>query len=153
MNHLKKCTAVVFGTLILTGCNLIGENYDYTPPTVSLTSSGIELEEANTNWYTKKGISEHSTVINADMFALAKEQKPVTVPAGSNESIEFNHEDFLLEEVTVTLWKKGEHTQLEVDHKSKEFTLPSEKGTYVIEVNLNTDHGTAQYIGNLQIDE
>ncbi|MFJ8236063.1 hypothetical protein ACIQ34_09990 [Ureibacillus sp. NPDC094379] len=86
------------------------------------------------------------------MLALAKEQKQVTVQEGSNESIKFDHEYFLLEDLTVEVWNKGETIQLEVDNKLREFTFPSEKGTYVIEVNLNTDHGTAQYVGNLQID-
>src|SRR3954452_15874772 len=98
---MKYFTKLFTGLLIiglLTGWNFIGENYDYTPPTVSFFHSDIELEEANINWDTKGDTSEDGNLKTEDIFALAKEQKQVIVKAGSKESINFDSQDFLLED-------------------------------------------------------
>lgn len=152
MKYFMKLFVTIFSIGILTGCNFIGENYDYTPPTVSFFHSGIELEEANINWNTKEGTSEDGSLKTEDILALAKEQEPVTVKAGSKESINFDSEDFLLEDITITIWNNDEKKQLEVDEKLREFNYPAEKGDYVIEVYVNTDSGTAQYVGNILVD-
>jgi hypothetical protein len=152
MKYFTKLFAGLFSIVLLTGCNFIGENYDYTPPTVSLFYSDIELEEANINWDTKGDTSEDGTVKTEDLFELAKKQNQVTVKAGSKESINFGSEDFLLEDINVEVWKDGNNTQLKVDEKLREFNYPKEKGSYVIEVNINTDSGTAQYVGNILVD-
>jgi hypothetical protein len=152
MKYFTKLFAGLFSIGLLTGCNFIGENYDYTPPIVSLFFSEMELEEANIIWDTKGDTSKDGNLKTEDIFALAKEQEQVTVKASSNESIIFDSQDFLLEDITVAVWKDGKNTQLEVDKKLQEFNYPTEKGSYVIEVYINTDSGTAQYVGNVLVD-
>lgn len=152
MKYFAKLIVGLFSIGLLTGCNFIGENYDYTPPRVSFFHSDIELEEANINWDTKGDTSEDGNLKTEDIFALAKEQKQVTVKSGSKESINFDSQDFLLEDITVAVWKDGKNTQLEVDEKLQEFNYPTEKGSYVIELSINTDSGTAQYVGNILVD-
>ncbi|WP_400245832.1 hypothetical protein AB3U99_04520 [Niallia sp. JL1B1071] len=142
-------TTGLFLTFLLSGC--IGENYDYTPPTVSLTYSDLELKEANINWDTKGDTSEDGTVKTDDIFELANEQGQVVVKAGDNDSVQFDNQDFLLESITVLLWKDGQSTTIDIDEKSLDFNYPSEVGSYVIDVTLNTDSGTAQYVGNVVI--
>lgn len=152
MKYFSRLFVGIFSIGLLTGCNFIGESYDYTPPTVSLFHSEIELEEANINWDTKGDTSEDGNLKTKDIFALAKEQKRVTVKSGSNESIIFDSQDFLLEDIAVAVWKDDKKTELEVDEKSLEFNYPTEKGSFVIEVYINTDSGTAQYVGNIIVD-
>lgn len=138
--------------LLLAGCNFIGEDYDYTPPTVSLTYSGLELKEANINWDTKGDTSEDGTLKIDDIFELAKEQEQIAVKAGENDSIQFDSQDFLLESVTVLLWKDGQSTSVEIEEKSLDFNYPSEVGSYIIDVTIDTDSGTAQYVGNILLN-
>ncbi|RDW17709.1 hypothetical protein [Oceanobacillus chungangensis] len=138
--------------MLLTGCNFIGEDYDYTPPTVSLSYSEIELEEANINWNTKGDTSEDGTVSTNDIFELANEQEQSAVKVGGNDSIQFDNQHFLLEDVTVLLWKDGQSTTIEIDEKSLDFNYPSEAGNYVIDVTIDTDSGMAQYVGNILVD-
>ena len=110
------------------------------------------MEEANINWDPKGDTSEDGTVKTEDIFELGKEQEQVTVKAGSKESINFDSEDCLLEEIFIEVWKDGKNIQLEVDEKLREFSYPTEKGSYIIEVNINADSGTAQYVGNIFVD-
>ena len=152
MKYFTKLFTGLFSIVLLTGCNFIGENYDYTPPTVSLTYSDIELKEANINWDTKGDTSGDGTVKTDDIFELAKEQEQAAVKAGEKDSIQFDNQDFLLENVTVLLWKDGQSTSIEIDEKSLDFNYPSEAGSYVIDVTIDTESGTAQYVGNIFVD-
>lgn len=150
MEYFTKWFAGLFSILLLTGC--IGENYDYTPPTVSLSNSDIELEEANIDWDTAGDTTEDGSVKTDDIFELAKEQTPVAVKAGEQDSILFDSQDFSLENIAISVWKDDEETELTVDQKFKEFTYPTEEGNYTIEVHIDTDRGTAQYIGNILVN-
>lgn len=152
MRYFTTLFAGLFSIVLLAGCNFIGEDYDYTPPTVSLTYSDIELEEANINWDTKGDTAEDGTVKTDNIFELAKEQEQVAVKAGENDSLQFDSQDFLLESVTVLLWKDEQSTSIEIDEKSLDFNYPTEAGSYVIDVTIDTDSGTAQYVGNILVD-
>ena len=96
MKYFTTVFAGLFSIVLLAGCNFIAEDYDYTPPTVSLTYSDIELEEANINWDTKGDTSVDGKVKTDNIFELAKEQEPVAVKAGENDSLQFDSQDFLL---------------------------------------------------------
>lgn len=50
MKYARKLFTGLLSIGLLTGCNFIGESYDYTPPAASLTYSELELEEANVHW-------------------------------------------------------------------------------------------------------
>ena len=71
--------------------------------------------------------------------------------AGEKVDLLFEHTDFDSKELSVSVWQNDKKLDLEVSDIS--FYLPKEKGEYVIEVNLQTDRGNAQYVGNVVIIE
>ena len=92
-------------------------------------------------WYGKK----------ADSLELARELQQITVKAGLEDFVDFDSQDFAILDLTVSVWRDGEQIQLDVN-RLKEFNFPDEKGEYLIEVNLTSDFGTAQYIGNILVE-
>lgn len=144
----KLCIGLVF-TFILTGC--IGENYDFSPPAITLSSNSNikseELVEANIDWRGEGGNPIEKET--KDILALAKQQQQMYFIAGEKVDLLFEHADFKTEELSVSVWQNDKNLNLEVNDIF--FYLPKEKGEYVIEVNLQTDSGNAQYIGNVVI--
>ncbi|WP_077618395.1 hypothetical protein [Bacillus sinesaloumensis] len=145
---LKLSIGLVF-ILILSGC--IGESYDFSPPTITLSSnsnmSSEELVEANIDWR-----GEGNNPIDKeteDSIALAKQQQQMHFIAGEKVDLLSNHADFKTEALRVSVWQNDKKLDLEVTGIS--FYLPKETGDYVIEVNLQTDRGKAQYVGNVFI--
>lgn len=66
----KILNVLVLGILfLLTGC--IGEDYDFTPPSVTLFESDIPLIEANIDWSSDKQYKKETK----DILLLAKKQK------------------------------------------------------------------------------
>ncbi|KGR77971.1 hypothetical protein [Ureibacillus sinduriensis] len=135
--------------LVLTGC--IGENYDFSPPTVTLSSKSnmksVELVEANINWR-----GEGNNPIDKEtknILTLAHQQQPIYFFAGEKVDMLFEHADFKTEQFSVSLWQNDKKLDLEVTDLS--FYLPKEKGDYAIEAILQTDRGDAQYVGNVVI--
>ncbi|MEK3980665.1 hypothetical protein MKY37_16685 [Psychrobacillus sp. FSL K6-2836] len=143
MGNIAKLVACLISIVLLVGC--IGENYDYSPPSVTLSYSGVKLAEANINW------EKDGTVKKADSLELAREQQQITVKAGLEDFVDFDSQDFAILDLTVSVWRDGEQIQLDVN-RLKEFNFPDEKGEYLIEVNLTSDFGTAQYIGNILVE-
>lgn len=147
MKYFNVLGIVLTLLFILTGC--FGETYDFTPPEISLSSSNQnKLVEANIKW---RG-EGNEPIINEvnDIVTLAKEQQPMHFNAGERVDILSDHADFKTKGLYVTLWQDENKIDLEVSDTS--FHLPKEIGEYVIEVNLETDRGNAQYVGNLIID-
>ncbi|WP_075982051.1 hypothetical protein [Bacillus massilinigeriensis] len=141
----------VFVVFSLTGC--IGENYDFSPPAINLSSNSNlkseELEEANIDW---RGEGNNPIEKETeDILALAKKQQPMYFITGEKVDLLSEHADFKTEGLSVSVWQNEKKLDLEVNNIS--FYLPKEKGEYVIEVNLQTDRGNAQYVGNLVIVE
>lgn len=149
MKYFNKLGIGLILLYLLTGC--IGETYDFTPPTINLSSNSNivsdELVEANIDWR-GEGNEPINNEIN-DIIALAKEQQSMHFIVGEQVDILSDHADFKTKGLNVTLWQNDNKIDLEVDGIS--FYLPEEKGEYVIEVNLQTDRGNAQYVGNLLI--
>lgn len=150
MNYFWKLAAGLWLVMALTGC--IAEEYDFTPPAVTLSNTdsvqSAELKEANVDWRgeNNKQIKKETD----DLISFAKKQKTLTYNAGQKIDLLFDNEDFMVEELSVSLWKNDEEIQLELnDHRS--FSLPEEKGEYVIIVYLRSDRGSAQYGGNVVI--
>lgn len=135
--------------LLLTGC--FGENYDFSPPTVSLVdpnniSEESELAKANVKWDYDKKYNKKTDDINS----LAQKQEPIKLKSGQQV-------DFLIEEghfdpdgISIVLSKNQQKIDLEVKNEQT-FSVPKEKGEYLIEVNLNSDKGKAQYVGEIII--
>ncbi|CAH0325441.1 hypothetical protein [Priestia megaterium] len=138
----------LFCALSLTAC--FGETYDFTPPTVSLSNENrlddIQLEEANVDWNSDKEYKKETK----DILNFGAEQHQFIVGSNEKDSLVFDNQDFAVEDLNVSLWKRNKKTQLELKD-DRSFTFPAEKGQYVIEVNLLTDSGSVQYVGNILI--
>lgn len=149
-NFIKLCIGLIF-VFIFTGC--IGENYDFSPPAINLSSDSNmkseELAEANVDWRGEGNIQIEKET--NDILALAKEQQPLYFIAGEKVDLLPEHADFKTKGLSVSVWQNNKKLDLDVNDIS--FYLPKEKGEYVIEVNLQTDRGNAQYVGNLVIIE
>ncbi len=130
---------------VLTGC--LGENYDFTPPSIKLSTVNAQLKEANIDWDSDK----HYEKKTEDIISLAKKQPPISVTPGQQESIEFDSEDFAVKELSVSLLKKNGKIKINLKD-DRSFYFPKETGEYVMEVNLLTDSGSAQYVGNIVIE-
>ncbi|WP_079478996.1 hypothetical protein [Halobacillus salinus] len=143
-----KRIVIILVLFLLSGC--IAEEYDFTPPTVSLThpyADQIELEEANINWDSDKEYSKETE----DIYALAKEQEQKYYSSGEQVRIDFDNQDFLIEDLSAYLWQNGSKTELQVE--DQEFSFPDEEGKYLIVVDLLSDNGSAQYVGNIILEE
>ncbi|MGY3312478.1 hypothetical protein ACV242_000974 [Peribacillus simplex] len=140
----------VFFAFFLTGC--FGEEYDFTPPSVTLATnpidseSDIKLKAANIDWQSDKEYKKETK----DILALASKQKQISVNAGQQDSIVFDSQDFKVEEISIWVWQQDEKIKLELD-KKRNFNFPKEKGEYLIELDLLSDKGTAEYVGNIVI--
>jgi hypothetical protein len=143
LRKIAKLVTGLISIILLTGC--IGEEYDYSPPRVTLSNNNIELAEANIDW------EKDGTIKTADSLELAREQQQVSVKAGQEGFVDFDSQDFEILDLTISVWKEGEQIQLNVN-RLKEFNFPNEKGEYLIEVNLTSGFGTAQYVGNILVE-
>lgn len=142
MKQMSKVIMGLFVTIFLSGC--IAESYDYDPPSLSFNnciSVPCELEKANIDW----GKEKNKT---ADIVSLAKKQKQIQI---SNDpiSMAFSHGDFKILELTVSIWQDDKKINLEIAN-DRTFQFPG-IGEYVVEVNLRTSSGTAQYVGNVSV--
>jgi hypothetical protein len=147
---VKLCIGLFF-VISLTGC--IGENYDFTPPTVTINDDLLneELEEAHIDWKGENGKQLEKET--EDILAFAKQQEKFHVTSGQKVDLLFDSEDFAVEELLVSVWKDPEDvagTTLELND-DRSFHFPKEQGEYVIVVDLRTDRGIAQYVGHVVI--
>lgn len=149
MKGFLKLFMGLFLAFTLTGC--IGEEYDLTPPTVTISTvtesmnvQSIELEEANTDWVSDK----HYKKETEDILSFAREQNPVSFKSGQKVDFAFDSQDFSIEELNVSVWKDKKEIKLEIND-DRSFHLPKEEGEYVIVYDLRADSGIAQFVGNI----
>lgn len=149
MNGFLKLFMGLFLVFILSGC--IGEEYDFTPPTVtistvieSINNQSIVFEEVNLDWDSDK----HYKKETKDIISLAKEQKPVSFKSGQKVDYDFDSQDFAIEEVNVSVWENDKEIKLELND-DRSFHLPKEEGEYVIVFDLRSTNGSAQFVGNI----
>ncbi|WP_150284070.1 hypothetical protein [Rummeliibacillus sp. TYF-LIM-RU47] len=147
--RLVKIMIGMLSIFLLTGC--FGESYDFSPPTVSLSTSNAiiskeKLAKANIKWYQDNVFNKKID----NLFALARKQEPILVKKGSQLelNIENGYDD--LENIEVSIWKGQQETILGIE-EDKTFYLPKVEGEYMIVVELDTSKGMAQYVGNLMI--
>lgn len=74
--RLVKIIIGMLSIFLLTGC--FGESYDFSPPTVSLSSSNAiiskeKLAEANIKWYQDNVFNKKTD----NLFSLARKQEPI----------------------------------------------------------------------------
>lgn len=136
--------------VLLTGC--IGEEYDFSPPSASLTNpeditQEEKLAEANIDWtYDEKYNKE-----TKDILSLAKEQNKMYFNSGQKVQFSLQDGHFDEKKVKISLLQNENKMDLEMEHAGSYFNLPKEKGEYMIVLDLPTDKGTAQYVGNIII--
>ncbi|WP_286198084.1 hypothetical protein [Bacillus sp. ISL-34] len=105
----------LFFAFSLTGC--FGEDYNFTPPSVTLATnpidseSDIKLKAANIDWQSDKEYKKETK----DILALASKQKQISVNAGQQDSIVFDSQDFKVEEISIWVWQQDEKIKLELD--------------------------------------
>ncbi|WP_301107663.1 hypothetical protein [Sporosarcina sp.] len=142
---LKLCIAIICAFL-LTAC--FGENYDFSPPTVLVMDPSSledeELTETNIDWDS----DEHYKKTTDDYVTFANSLEALQYEAEQQLTIEFDSQDFAISELLVSVWKNGEKTELEL-RDDRSFHLPAEPGEYILEVELVSDTGEAQYVGNI----
>lgn len=150
MRGYIKIFTGLFLTLTMTGC--IAEEYDFTPPTATLMNTdsvdSVELTEANIDWRGENGKQLEKET--EDVLSFARQQKPLSFPSGQQVDLLFDSEDFVVDELRVFLWIGQEKVQLDLS-ENRSFSFPKGKGSYVLEVDLQTDDGRAEYVGNIAI--
>ena len=149
MRSFAKLGIILISLPLLTAC--FGENYDFTPPDVTLMNNTdyldtAELTAVNIKWdsdkmYTKK---------TEDIFSVAKEQKTLVYDAGQEVRVVFVTQDFAIRKLGVYVSKDGVKTDIQVD--GEVFNMPDETGEYIIVLHLLADSGTVEYVGNMLIE-
>jgi len=150
-NILKVCVGVIF-LLPLGGC--FGEDYDFSPPTVTISPTvndiiATDLKEANVDW---KGENNEPYIKETkEISKLAVKQQALAVGPETEGNISFDNEDFSVGGLTISVLKNDKKQKLKLNEEDRTFNFPKEKGKYVIVVDLNTDRGNAQYVGNIVV--
>ncbi|WP_456363469.1 hypothetical protein [Priestia aryabhattai] len=139
-------------TLSLTGC--FGENYDFSPPTVTISPTvndivNLELKEANLDWNGNDNKPYKKETKN--ILKLGEKQQSLAVGAGTEGNIQFDSEDFSVGGLTISVLNNDEKKKLKLNQDDRTFKFPKQKGRYVIVVDLYTDQGKAQYVGNINV--
>lgn len=151
MKKRLKVITTIFLVALSAGC--IAEDYDFTPPSVTLSSSDSsqseKLTEANIKWTGENNKLEEKRI--DDVLSYANEQEQLTFQPGQKIDLLFDSEDFMVEDLEAVLWKDGAEQELPLD-KQRSFTFPEEKGEYILVVELDADSGLAQYVGNIEIE-
>ncbi|MED4285102.1 hypothetical protein P4679_24590 [Priestia megaterium] len=150
-NILKMCTGIVI-LLSLGGC--FGEDYDFSPPTVTISPTAndivdTDLKESNVDWRGEN--NEPYKKETKDISKLAMKQQALAVGSETEGNIRFDNEDFSVGGLTVSVLKNDKKQELKLNEEDRTFNFPKEKGKYVIVVNLDTDRGNAQYVGNIVV--
>jgi hypothetical protein len=145
-------------SIVVVGC--IGERYEFKPPKATIGDNDQALVEANVSW-TGEDNKEIEHKVD-DPLQLALSQEPMNVSSNADNTLDFSVHDsnkslsYEPQKVTIIFWKDGHKVasnDMDVsDMNSFQFKNPSEPGSYVIEVNLDTDNGKAQYVGNLIVE-
>lgn len=145
----------MFLVFTLTGC--IGEDYDVGVPTAHLhLESGtpsLKLTEGNISWSSSSG-DVNQTIDDIQEFGLSQDEIKVSANEKVFLDFEENEENggdiWTDPKITVALLKDEQRIELEMDDH-REFRIPNDKGSYILEVEFTSSKGTAQYVGNISI--
>jgi len=149
MKRSFKKSMGIFMVILLSGC--IGENYDFSPPTVTLENDedimeDVTLAEANIDWYYDEKYNKETE----DIQALAKEQDPIYLNAGQTVTYLIEDGYFEPDRISVSVLKDDSELELELE-EVESFRLPNETGEYIVVFNIESSKGNAQYVGNIVI--
>jgi hypothetical protein len=154
MNGFLKSLIGLCLFFTLTGC--IGEDYDVGVPTAHLNLDilSVQLTEANISW-DKASEDVQQKIEDIEKFASSLDE--IKVFSNQKASLDFkeneeNGGDIWTDlKITVSLLKDDQRIELPLDN-SREFQFPTNKGSYVLEVEFINSAGSAQYLGNVLID-
>lgn len=135
--------------ILLSGC--IGENYDFSPPTVTLSNpdnimQDVTLAEANIDWYYDEKYNKETENIQA----LANEQAPIILNAGQKVDYQIEDGDFDPDRISVSVLEDDSELELELE-EVESFRLPNKTGEYIVIFEIKSDNGNAQYVGKIVI--
>lgn len=149
MKDLLKLSIGLFLAFLLSGC--IGEDYDFSPPTVTISANDVidvDLQEANLDWSGEDNKPYKKET--KDITKLAKKQQQLTIGPKTPGTLRFDSEDFSVGGLSAyVLDDNNTKQEIKMNDTDRSFTLPTEKGNYTFVVDLQTDRGSAQYVGNL----
>lgn len=150
---MKRYLNVAIGLLslfLLSGC--FGEDYDFSPPTVMIiTPNGIDIQEAlaeaNIDWkYDDKYNKE-----TEDIQELAEMQNIIYFEPRELVALNMENGTFDPNKIKVSVLQNENKIELEYFIVNQTFNLPTEKGKYILVVDIETDKGNAQYVGNIAV--
>lgn len=151
--YVNRYLSIAIGFLsmfLLAGC--IGENYDFSPPTVMVfTPDGDDfqetLAEANIDWeYDDKYNKE-----TEDIQALADMQNNIYFKPRELVTLNMENGTFDPNKIKVSVMQNENKIELEYFIVNQTFNVPKEKGKYILIVDIETDKGTAQFVGNIVV--
>ncbi|CEG27113.1 hypothetical protein [Bacillus sp. B-jedd] len=137
----------------LAGC--FAEDYDVGVPTAHLNFdiTSVQLKEANISWKTASE-NVQKTVKDIDKFVSSLDE--LKVFSGQKGILEFKENEknggdiWTDPDISVALLKNSIRIEIPLDD-SGEFQFPSNKGSYILEVDFKNSAGKVQYIGNIVI--
>jgi hypothetical protein len=140
--RIKKSLFILLSTIlfIISGCSSLNEPPDAI---ATVNDKDIEISKGSYHWE-EKGIFSNKAVV-ADAAAphqIAEQLETKIVDQGSVVNIKFS--DNSKPQLNAYLWgseKRGKELSLKENH----LTLPSEAGTYAIEVMAKWSNGDASY--------
>ncbi|SFF64361.1 hypothetical protein SAMN05216353_10439 [Halobacillus alkaliphilus] len=159
---MRKSLKLILGMFFffaLIGC--IAEDYDVGVPTAHLyidahyLSQSVQLTEANISWSSSNGKVEETF---DDIEEYGRSQGEIKVFPGQDASLEFkeNKENggdiWSAPTITAVLWKNGEKIKIDMN-EYREFRFPTEEGNYILEATFKDESNTAQYVGNIVIND
>ncbi|MCM3541374.1 hypothetical protein [Priestia megaterium] len=153
MKVFIKLSLFTFIIVGLSGC--IGEEYDFSPPTVTLSANDVvdvELKETNVDWRGEEGKQYRKETNPRNGINRAKKQQQLTVAPETQGSLRFDSEDFLVNDISSYIISTSNAKQdIRINEQDRTFTFQRKKGNYVYVLELQTDRGYAQYVGNVVI--
>ncbi|RDZ18054.1 hypothetical protein C3744_04015 [Priestia megaterium] len=138
----------------LSGC--IGEDYDFSPPTVTLSANDVadvELKETNVDWRGEEGKQYSKETNTRNDIKIAKKQQQLVVTPETPGNLRFDNEDFLVNDIssyTISTTSNAKQ-DIRMNEQDRTFTFPKKKGNYIYVLELQTDRGYAQYVGNVVV--
>ncbi|OCA81267.1 hypothetical protein [Pseudobacillus wudalianchiensis] len=153
MKTFLKLLITLFLAFTLTGC--FAEDYDVGVPTAHLNFDimSVELTEANISWNTASEDVQRK-IENIEEYAASLDE--IKIFPGQKVSLEFKENEdnggdiWTDPKITVALLKDNKRLELALKDDG-EFQFPTNKGSYVLEVEFINSAGSAQYVGNIAI--
>jgi len=153
MNTFLKLLIALSSSFTLIGC--FAEDYDVGVPTAHLNFDmmSVELTEANISWNTASEDVQRK-IENIEEYASSLDE--IKVFSDQKVSLEFKENEdnggdiWTDPRITVALLKDNKRIELALEDYG-EFQLPTNKGSYVLEVEFINSAGSAQYVGNIAI--